>query len=466
MTDASDTATTLARTQQLAKRHLWMNFTHLGTYEHEDVPIIVRGAGCHVWDDQGRRYFDGLSGLYCVNAGHGRPELRDAATAQLDALGYYPTWSAAHPPAVELAARIAELAPGSLNRVLFTSGGSESVDTAIKLARQYHAERGEGRRTKVIARDLAYHGVTLAALSATGVTMLRTPFEPLVPGFSHIPNTNAYRRTLGLTDEQLIEATRARIEFEDPSTIAALIVEPVQNAGGCFVPPEGYLAALRALCDEHGILLICDEVICAWGRLGEWFGCQRYGVMPDVITVAKGLTSGYAPMGAVIASDAVAEPFTSGGGTFMHGFTFSGHPLAAAIALANIDVIEREDLLGNVRRNEGALRAELEALLDVPIVGDVRGAGYFWALELVREREGKAMFSPEQCQTLLYEFLTPELNARGLLCRADNRGEPVLQLAPPLTAGPDDFREIASILRPVLEEAAVRIGAGATATTR
>jgi adenosylmethionine-8-amino-7-oxononanoate aminotransferase len=442
--------------QRLAKRHLWLNFTRMGTFEHETLPVIVRGEGCYVWDDAGRRYFDGLSGLYCVNVGHGRRELQDAAAEQIRTLEYHPTWQFAHPPAVALAARIAELAPDPLNRVLFTSGGSEAVDSAIKLARQYHRVCGAPTRTKIIARDVAYHGVTMGALSATGIGACREPFEPLMPGGCHVPNTNAYRRHLGLSDEGLVEAIRERVLFEGPDTVAAVIMEPVQNAGGCFTPPPGYFAAVRELCDEFGILLISDEVICGWGRLGEWFGCQRYDFVPDMITTAKGLTSGYAPMGALVVADSVAEPFLHGDTTFMHGHTFSGHPVAAAVALANIDVMERDDLPGRVRRYEDELRDALRGLLDIPIVGDVRGAGYFWAVELVRDAETRETFSAAECEELLHEFVSPELLRRGLMCRADSRGDPVVQLSPPLIAGPDEFREIVSILRPVLEEAAAR----------
>jgi adenosylmethionine-8-amino-7-oxononanoate aminotransferase len=443
--------------QRLAKRHLWLNFTRMSQFDTEEVPIIVRGEGCYVWDEAGKRYLDGLSGLYCVNVGHGREELQEAAAEQIRQLEYHPTWNFAHPPAIALAAKIAELAPGPLNRVLFTSGGSEAVDSAIKLARQYHRVNGEPTRTKVIARDVAYHGVTMGALAATGIQSCREPFEPLLPGGLHVPNTNAYRRWLDVSDEGLVDAIRERILFEGPDTIAAVIMEPVQNAGGCFTPPPGYFQAVRELCDEYGILLVSDEVICGWGRLGHWFGCQRYDFVPDMITSAKGLTSAYAPMGALIVADHVAEPFLHGDTTFMHGHTYSGHPVAAAVALANIDVMERDDLPGRVLRHEDDLRAALSSLLDIPIVGDVRGAGYFFALELVKDAATRETFDGAECEELLHEFLSPELQRRGLLCRADSRGDPVVQLSPPLIAGPEEFAEIVAILRPVLEEAAARL---------
>ena len=443
--------------QELAKRHLWMHFSRMGAYAGHDVPIIVRGEGCYVWDDKGNRYFDGLSSLFCTQIGHGRADVAQAGADQARDLGFFPTWSYAHPKAIELAARIASLTPGDLNRVFFTSGGGESVESALKLVRQYHKLTGHPNKTKVIAREIAYHGTTLGALSATGITALRQPFEPFTPGGCHVPNTNLYRLPPGYGAENLAEAVRHRIEFEGPETVAAVIMEPVQNAGGCFTPPEGYFQRVREICDEYDVVMISDEVICSWGRLGEWFGAQRYGYQPDIITTAKGITSAYAPMGAMIASDRLMEPFLHGTNSFAHGFTFAGHPVAAAVALANIDVLEQEGVLDNVREHEGGFRAMLESLRDIEIVGDVRGAGYFHAIELVKDRETKATFDHEEAETLLRGFLSNELFRRGLICRADDRGDPVIQLSPPLIAGPEHFEEIEGVLRPVLEEASRRM---------
>ncbi|MGA9857525.1 MAG: aspartate aminotransferase family protein [Solirubrobacteraceae bacterium] len=443
--------------QELARRHLWMHFTRLSAYEDHEVPMIVRGEGCYVYDDHGNRYLDGLSSLFCVNIGHGRADLVQAGADQAKQLGYYNTWSYAHPRAVELAARIAGLAPGDLNRVFFTSGGSEAVESAIKLSRQYHKLTGNPLKTKIIARDIAYHGTSLGALSATGITSLRQPFEPLTPGGCHVPNTNTFRMPHGLTASDLADEVAKRIEFEGPETVAAVIMEPVQNAGGCFTPPEGYWQRVREICDRYNVLLISDEVICSWGRLGEWFGAQRYDYLPDLITTAKGITSAYAPMGALIASDRVAEPFLEGTNSFMHGFTFAGHPVCSAIALANIDAMEREGVIENVRANEAGFRDMLESLRDIPIVGDVRGAGYFHAIELVKDQDSDEQWSDEESETLLRGFLSGELYRRGLICRADDRGDPVIQLSPPLIAGPKQFEEIESILRPVLTEAGKRM---------
>jgi adenosylmethionine-8-amino-7-oxononanoate aminotransferase len=443
--------------QELARRHLWLHFTRMSAYQDAEIPIIVRGDGCYVYDEHGKRYLDALSALFCVNIGHGRADVAQAGADQAKDLGFFTNWSYAHPPAIELAARIASLAPGDLNRVFFTSGGSEAVESALKLARQYYKLRGKANKTKLIAREIAYHGTSLGALSATGITGLRTPFEPLAPGGCHVLNTNTYRLPAGTAPETIVESIAERIEFEGPDTVAAVILEPVQNAGGCFTPPEGYFQRVREICDEYDVLLISDEVICAWGRLGEWFGAQRYDYLPDVITTAKGLTSAYAPMGAVIVSDRVAEPFMDGLNSFTHGFTFGGHPICAAVALANLDVIEHEGVIDNVRSNESEFRGMLESLRDLPIVGDVRGAGYFQAIELVKDTETKETFNDEESETLLRGFLSGELYRRGLICRADDRGDPVIQLSPPLIAGPEQFAEIESILRAVLTEAGERM---------
>ncbi|MEA2285841.1 MAG: hypothetical protein QOJ21_1884 [Solirubrobacteraceae bacterium] len=444
--------------QELAKRHLWMHFSRMGAYsDGAEIPIIVKGDGCYVWDEHGNRYLDGLSALFCVNIGHGRHDVAQAGADQARELGFFTTWSYAHPRAIELAARIAGLAPGDLNRVFFTSGGSESVETALKLARQYHKLTGNPNKTKFIAREVAYHGTTLGALTATGVTPLRQPFEPFTPGGCHVANTNLYRLPPGYGAENLAEAVAHRIEFEGPETVAAVIMEPVQNAGGCFTPPEGYFQRVREICDQYDVLLISDEVICAFGRLGHYFGAERYGYQPDIITTAKGLTSSYAPMGAVIVSDRIVEPFLEGTSSFAHGFTWGGHPMCAAVALANLDVFENEGLNEHVRENEGDFRAMLESLRDIPIVGDVRGVGYFHAIELVKDRDTRESFTAEESETLLRGFLSGELYRRGLICRADDRGDPVIQLSPPLIAGPEQFEEMEGILRPVLEEASRRM---------
>jgi len=447
--------------QQKAKDHLWMHFTRMGTYKDQDVPVITHGEGCYVYDAQGKKYLDGLAGLFTSQLGHGRKDIAEAVANQTERLGFFPIWSYAHPGAVELAARVAELAPGDLNRVFFTNGGGEAVEAAWKLVRQYFTEIGQPRRYKVISRNLAYHGTSLGALSINGATTIKTVFEPLVPGACHVENTDPYRsRHLSDGNESLTFAQKCAldieraIEIEGPDTVAAVFLEPVQNVGGCLVPPEGYFQEIRKVCDKYGILLVSDEVICAFGRLGHMFGCERYDYMPDIITCAKGLTSGFVPMGAMICRDFLMEPFLADDEkSFLHGSTFGGHPVACAAALATLDAFENEKVLENVRQNEALFKAELDKLLELFIVGDVRGAGYFYGIELVKNRETKETFSTEEAEQVLFKFVSPRLYEEGLMCRTDDRGEPVIQLSPPLVAGPDEIREIAGILYKVIAEA-------------
>lgn len=447
---------------QDARDHLWLHFSRMGAYnEHHEIPVIERGEGAYVYDSKGNKYLDGLSGLFVVQVGHGRKELAEAARAQAEKLAYFPLWSYAHPKSIELADRLADYAPGDLNRIFFTTGGSEAVETAWKLARQYFRAIGQPSRYKVISRNIAYHGTTMGALSITGIPSARQPFEPLVPGARKAMNTNRYRcidcSHLDSCTLRCADSIEQIIEFEGPETVAAVYVEPVQNSGGCFPPPEGYLEHVRDICNRYGVLMVSDEVICAFGRLGEMFACDRYGYVPDIITCAKGMTSGYAPIGAMIASDKLMEPFLKEEASFAHGITFGGHPVSCAVALANLDVFEREGLLEHVRQNEPNFRATLEKLLDLPIVGDVRGAGYFYGIELVRDKATRETFTHEQAESLLRGFLSPALFEAGLICRADDRGDPVIQLSPPLICDQQHFDEIESILRHVLEEAWAKI---------
>ena len=447
-----------------ARRHLWMHFTRHSTYEDGGaVPVIVRGEGAYIWDDRGLRYLDGLAGLFTVQVGHGREELAEAAARQARELAFFPLWSYAHPRAIELAERLAAAAPGDLNRVFFTTGGGEAVETAWKLAKQYWKLVGKPMKHKVISRSVAYHGTPQGALSITGIPAAKEMFEPLVPGGFRVPNTNQYRAPEHLRDDPkafgLWAANRIAeaIEFEGPDTVAAVFLEPVQNSGGCFPPPPGYFDRVREICDEYDVLLVSDEVICAFGRLGEYFGATRYGYQPDIITCAKGLTSGYVPLGAMLASDRLAEPFRTGANWFAHGVTFGGHPVASAVALANLDLFVREDLNAHVRKNTGLFRSYLERLYDLPIVGDVRGDGYFFGIELVKDKATKETFDADESERLLRGFLSRALFEAGLYCRADDRGDPVIQLAPPLICTEEHFAEIEQILRTVLTEASSRL---------
>jgi adenosylmethionine-8-amino-7-oxononanoate aminotransferase len=472
--------------QQLAKEHLWMHFTRMGGYRTADVPIIVRGDGCHLEDANGKRYLDALAGLFSVNIGYSfGEEIGQAALEQMRELPFYTNWSYAHPRAIELAAEVASLAPGDLNRVFFCSGGSEAVESAWKLARQYYAARGgkatgpaagepETRhdeqvaaqgapqhRYKAVARHIAYHGTTFGALSINGIPALRTPFEPLVPEVRHVSNTNRYHRPAEETEAEftayLLQELEQAILSMGPETVCLVHMEPVQNAGGAFTPPAGYFAGVREICDRYDILLSADEVITAFGRLGHWFGSERYDIRPDLVTIAKGLSSSYGAIGGVVATNRVIEPFLSDTGMFSHGITFGGHPVMCAIALKNIEIMKRERIVEGVREREDAFRRTLGQLLDLPIVGDLRGTGYFYALELVKDKDTRETFSDEECERLLRGFLSNALFDAGLICRADDRGDPVIQISPPLVAGQAEFDEMAGILGDVLTEAASRM---------
>ncbi|MCW2851686.1 MAG: tpa 2 [Nocardioides sp.] len=450
--------------QRAAKDHLWMHFTRHGSYAEADVPVIVRGEGAYIWDSNGKRYLDALAGLFVSQLGHGRTELAEAAAKQAQELAFMPLWSYAHPSAIELADKVASYAPGDLNRVFFTSGGGEAVETAWKLAKNYFKLTGRPMKHKVVSRSIAYHGTTQGALSITGLPLLKQQFEPLVPSTFRVPNTNSYRAdeiTGGFLDGSDQEAfgrwaadqIAVAIEAEGPDTVAAVFLEPVQNAGGCFPPPPGYFQRVREICDEYDVLLVSDEVICAFGRLGHMFGSERYGYQPDMITCAKGITSGYAPLGAMIASDKLMEPFLEPGAMFAHGYTFGGHPVSTAVGLRNLELFEEENILEHVRTNEPGFRATLERLKDLPIVGDVRGDGYFYGIELVKDKDTKETFTAEECERLLFGFVSKTLYAEGLYCRADDRGDPVVQLAPPLIADQSHFDEMEQILRVVLDKA-------------
>ncbi len=443
--------------QKKAKDHLWMHFSRQSVMEEHGVPIIVKGEGHHIFDSNGKKYIDGLSGLFVVNAGHGRKRLAAAAAKQAEELAFFPIWSYAHPAAIELADRLADLAPGDLNRVFFSTGGGEAVETAFKLAKQYWKLMGKPMKTKVISRAVAYHGTPQGALAITGLPGMKEMFEPLVPGAFRVPNTNFYRAPEHGDDLEAFGQWAANrieemIEFEGPDTVAAVFLEPVQNSGGAFPPPPGYFQRVREICDKHDVLLVSDEVICAFGRIGNYFACDTYNYVPDMITCAKAMTSGYSPIGATIISDRIYEPFKHGQVYFPHGYTFAGHPVSAAVALENLDIFEEEKLNENVRLNSPLFRAELEKLKSIPIVGDVRGDGYFFAIELVKDKKTKETFNDEEAERLLRGFLSKALYEAGLYCRADDRGDPVVQLAPPLTIGPKEFAEIRQILDGVLTE--------------
>ena len=440
-----------------ANQYLWGHFARHGA--GLTPPIITRGEGVHIWDSYGKRYFDGLSGLFVVQVGHGRHEIATAVAKQAETLEFFPLWSYATPPAIELAERLAHYAPGDLNKVFFTTGGGEAVESAWKLAKQYFKLTGKPGKFKVISRAVAYHGTTQGALAITGLPDFKKPFEPLTPGGFRVPNTNFYRAPEQFRDDikawgrYCADRIAEAIEFEGPDTVCAVFLEPVQNAGGCFPPPPGYFERVREICDEYDVLLVSDETICAFGRIGSMFACNDFDYVPDMITCAKGMSSGYAPIGAMIASDRLFEPFNDGKTTFGHGYTFGGHPVSAAAALANLDIFEREKINEHVKTNAPIFRSALERLLELPIVGDVRGEGFFYGIELVKDKATRETFDENESERLLRGFLSAALFEAGLYCRADDRGDPVVQLAPPLISGPDEFDEIYEVLHRVLSEA-------------
>ena len=431
--------------------NLMLHFTPYAE-DWSKLPVIVSGEGCYVTDDKGNSYLDGLAGLFTTQVGHGRGELAEVAARQMKELGFFPNWSMHHPRSLELAAKISEIAPGDLNSTFFVSSGSEAVETVIKLARQYHDANGEGSRYKVISRKIAYHGTTMGALSVTGLPTFRAPFEPLLQGFHHVPNTQQ-------DPEGAADAIEEAIEFGPPETVAAVILEPVQNAGGCLVPPPDYWRKVREICDRHGVLLVSDAVICAFGRLGEWFGIEPFDVVPDMTSFAKGVTSGYLPMGGVVVNEKIKSALRSNAPMFWHGSTFGGHPVSSAVALENIAIIEREKLLENVRSLEGYFEGELRRVAkEHPIVCDVRGMGFFWAVEVKPERADGTPLEGVEYERYFKGVLSRKLVEGGLICRFDDKDEPVIQFSPALVADREVIGRIAEITDGALTELERELG--------
>ncbi|MDX8153802.1 aminotransferase class III-fold pyridoxal phosphate-dependent enzyme [Patulibacter brassicae] len=451
--------------QDRARDHLLLHFTRHGTAfadprgaSERELLVLERGEGPYVFDTRGRRYVDALSSLYCAQLGYSHGEEFSAAIAgQLATLPFNTNWGTAHPAAIELAHQLAERTPGDLDHVFLTNGGSESVEAMWKIAREHFRAIGQPRRTKAIARDIAYHGVTLGALSFTGVPGYKEGFGTPPIDVTHVSNTNAFRGRRPDEDDatwcaRLLQEVRDAVAAAGPDEVAVIIAEPVQNAGGCLVPPPGYWAGLRGIADEHGILLVADSVICGFGRLGSWLGIEHEGVVPDMVTTAKGITSAYLPGGAVFVRDHVAASLSAPTtGPLRHGITFGGHPAGAAAALKNIEIFEREGILPHVRALEGHLAGAMGRLLELPLVGDVRGAGFFRAAELVG-RDGVRL-DQAQRDELLRGFLPGRLLEAGLIARADDRGDAVVQIAPPLIADAALLDEIVDRLGEVLADA-------------
>ncbi|MDQ1043457.1 aminotransferase class III-fold pyridoxal phosphate-dependent enzyme [Streptomyces sp. V4I2] len=451
-----------------AARHLLLNMTPNGSLGPggENLFVVRRGEGPYVEDADGRRFIDGLSGLYCCQLGYSyAPEFAAAAEKQLRELCFSPLWSnSAHPTAIELAERLSRIAPVDIEHTFFSGGGAEAVETAWKITRRYHALRGEPGRTKAISRRGAYHGLTIGALSLTDDPGLREPYGPGAIETRFVSNTNRFGLALEAPENmddhtytaRLLAELEAAILDEGPETVAMLIAEPVQNRGGCITPPEGYWPGLRALADRYGFLLVADEVITAFGRLGEWFGGDRYGARPDIVTVAKGITAGYAPMGATLVSNRVVEVINRPGAVLNHGYTFAGHPLSAAIALRSLQIMERDRILDNVRGLQDHLAHRMASLTDLPIVGHVRGAGFFYACELVGDLDGGG-FSDTARADLIVDLIPRRLREAGLLARVYNRAAPLVQIAPPLISDRALLDEIADVLAQTLAEASARL---------
>ena len=402
--------------------------------------IIVSGRGCYVTDQNGRQLLDGLSGLWCVNVGYGRQEIVDAVADQMQQLPYYCSFfNSTTEPAIRLAARITELAPAGLNHAMFSNSGSEANETALKMIRAYQKLRGRSGKVKVLSRTFGYHGVTLATTSLTGLPNCCTPFDLPLPGFVQVPAPYAYGAGREADPQayarECLAETRAIIEREGADTISALFVEPVQGAGGVIVPPPGYLGELRAICRENDILFVADEVITGFGRLGAWFASELWSLEPDLMSLAKGLTSGYLPLGATLVTDEIAAVLASGG-YFAHGFTYSGHPTTTAAALANLEIIAREGLVERVRDDTGPyFQKKLEALAGHPAVGEARGFGLIGALEVV-PREGRASLTPA---SLFGLKAAAAVRAEGAIVRGIRNA---IALSPPLVISHGEIDEL------------------------
>lgn len=442
-----------------ARRHLVPHFTKGHAWRGGDLGVMQRGEGCYVYDTAGTEYLDGLAGLFCTNLGHGRADLVRAAAEQMAKLAFYPTWGWANEPAAQAAAMIAQVAPGDLSEVFFVNSGSEAVESMLKFVRSYHLSRGEDSRYKVISREWSYHGTTLGALSVTGVPRFREPFAPML-----WDGTRKVRNTYGDTAAELASARAIEdmIVAEGPETVAAVICESVQNGRGGLVPPDGYWQELRRICDRHGVLLVADEVICGFGRFGHWFTSERFDVVPDVITFAKGVTSAYQPLGGMIVRDELFESvWDSPAGAYLHGATFGGHPVATAVAVATMTAMADERVLDHVLAHEAGLRRRMDELAAAhPVVGEVRGLGYFYALELVADRSTGRQLSDEQHAALRGGLLARWLRDDRLLIRPDDRGATMLTVSPPLVADDGVLDDLADRLDRTLTTVEAWLAAG------
>lgn len=437
--------------------HVWHHVMAMHEVVESGPKVISQGEGALVWDVDGKEYFDAMSGIYTTPIGHGRKEIRDALYAQAEKLEFYPNFQHfTTPPVIELAERLSEILPGGLDRFFFVSGGSEAVDAALKIARQYHRQAGQSERYKFIALRGGFHGNTFGAVSATGVTLYRRPYEPLVPGFRHIPAPFCYRCPFGEThpscELKCAKALEQQILFEDPATVAAFIAEPVINPIGEVPPPPEYFPLVRGICDRYGVLLILDEVITGFGRTGRWFGCEHWGVAPDIMTLAKGMTSGYLPAGVTATTTEIYQAFYGPDREgFMHGHTFGGHPLCCVAALANIEILQRERLVELGAATSQYLFQELARLCEHQIVGDIRGKGMLVGIDLVRDKETREKYPLTARVGLQIRERAYEL---GLICR-DQRD--VLVIAPPLITTREQVDRIVATLDRTIGEIEAKV---------
>ncbi len=447
------TATSLKELQDSALEHLWVYLREPSDMAEKGEPAVyVSGEGVRVTDAQGNTSIDAMSGLWLKNVGYGRKEIADAAYEQMLKLTYMPMGTTTE-PTIRLAEKVAEITPGDLSRSFFTSGGSESVETAIKLTRAYFKRVGEPGRIKFISRRGSYHGATAGALALGGSPLYpRGDYEPLMPGTFHVPQPNFYRCEYGSETpeecaERCVQAVEETIKFQGPETVAAVIAEPVSSPLGAVVPAPNYWPRLREVCDKYGLLLIADEVITGFGRTGKMFACEHWGVTPDIMTVAKGITSGYIPMGGAITRKNIADAFVgSQRVSFRHVITFGGHPVAAAAALRNIQIMEDEELVANSARMGDYLLDGLKELKDKhPMIGDVRGLGLMCGMELVRDRETKETYPAEAD---LANRLTSGFQANGLILRGSDN----MNLAPPLCVTSGEIDEIITIMDQVFTQ--------------
>lgn len=427
------------------------------------LDVYVRGEGCYLSDIQGRKFFDAMGGIWCVNIGYGRAEMAEAITDQIKQLSYGSTfWDKTTIPATQLADKLAQLAPAQLNHVVFAQGGSTGVDTAIRIAHYYFQPLGQHSKKKIIAFGDAYHGGTLLASTLTGYEHNRTAFHVIDDLVDHIPTPNAYRRADGLSDLDFREACVAELEHKivelGPENVACFIMEPILGTAGCVVPPPGYHRRAAQVCAQYDVLSIADEVVTAFGRLGEFFASEAvFEVVPDILICAKGLTSGYIPLSATLFRDELWDVMSSpkgGESVFAHGFTYSGHPVACAAALANIGIMEREDICAHVKTVGALFERELAQLSDCPLVGDVRGSHLMLALELVADKDTKQSFAPSVGADKRIEA---ECKKRGLIVRPHRNPGDLIVLSPPLVMTEADAKWVAAVLRESIEAATATI---------